>query len=352
MAKLTSLDGFIVEVGGMKNGYFTRKKYLKHNEAFGLELDKIISGEFNSTDVYICMYNYENDDIDHCKMLGDFYLDFDADIEDEAAFNELRKEVCMVVNYFVTYWSIPKAMLRIYFSGHKGFHLIVPWMIWGLQPDAELNMKFKLLAKLIAKQCNAKHLDLGIYDRKRLFRVPGSINSKSGLHKVPLSYEQLAQFTLEEMIEWAGEPRYPDWWTGAQYIQKSAEHYKELFRREALKSKLKKHKKKKIELPKKRQPLLPCVVEILKLGVSKGQRNNTTVALASSLMQSGIKRDEAEDILLDWNQNNDPPLPESELVHTISSAYRTLCNGMGYGCQTFKDLGYCIGKTCKIAKKL
>lgn len=349
MEKVTTLDGFLTEFGGKRKGWFHRKEYYRRDNTF---LDKLYAfiDVHENTDIYYCVYNYENEDIDHCRMLGSPYFDFDIDLESEDALEELRKEVRMAVNYFATYWSIPVDMIEIYFSGSKGFHVVIPWQILGLQPDANLNQKFRRIAQLVVKQCKAEHLDMSIYDRKRLFRIPCSINSKSGLYKVPLTYEQLTNFTLQEIRDWAKEPR--DYaFREPVYIKKSAEHYQEIFRKERLRGKLKKKRPKTYQIPEKRKPLLPCVVEILKTGAEKGRRNNTTVALASSLMQSGIKRGEAEDIILDWNASNTEPLTESEIVTTISSAYRTLCNGMGYGCQAFKDLGYCVGETCRLAKK-
>ena len=337
------LDGFITEFGGKRDKWFHRKEYYKRDETFADKLDAFISSH-NNTDVYYCVYNYENEDIDHCKMLGSPYLDFDTDIESEDAFDEVRKEVRMAMNYFVTYWKVPIGMIEVYFSGNKGFHLVIPYQVLGLKPDAELNMKFKQVAQLVIKQCNAKHIDTGIYDRKRLFRIPNTINAKSGLYKVPMTYEQLETMNLDDVIEWASIPRDFPFETPALSL-KSAMHYKAMFKKKPVEK-----KKKAFQIPQKRKRLLPCVVEILKNGAEKGQRNNTTVALASSLMQSGIPRDETEDIILDWNQSNDEPLKESEISITVSSAYRALCNGMGFGCQKFKDLGYCID-TCKIANK-
>ena len=339
------LDGFITEFGGKRDKWFHRKEYYKRDENFADKLDEFISSH-NNTDVYYCVYNYENEDIDHCKMLGSPYLDFDTDIESEEAFDEVRKEVRMAMNYFVTYWKVPINMIEVYFSGNKGFHLVIPYQVLGIKADAELNLKFKQVAQLVIKQCNAKHIDTGIYDRKRLFRIPNTINAKSGLYKVPMTYEQLETMNLDDVIEWASIPRDFPFETPALSL-KSAMHYKAMFKKKPVE---KKKKKKAFQIPQKRKRLLPCVVEILKNGAHPPQRNNTTVALASSLMQSGIPRDETEDIILDWNQSNDEPLKESEISITVSSAYRTLCNGMGYGCQKFKDLGYCID-TCKIANK-
>lgn len=346
MAAVT-LDGFITEFGGVLNGYFHRKEYYKRDAAF---LDNVLHfiDLHNNTDIYYCVYNYENDDINHCKMLGSPYLDFDGSLDSEESFDEVRKEVRMAIHYFSTYWGIPVDMIEIFFSGSKGFHVIIPYEILGLQPDIELNLKFKQIAQLVAKQCNAKHIDMGIYDRKRLFRIPGSINHKSGLYKVPLTYQQLTEYSLEEIREWASEDRdHP--FTEPAYVKKSADHYHELF----LKKKPKNLaiKKREVVIPNKRKPLLPCALRVLKEGVMQGSRNNTTVALASSLMQSGVSRKDTEAILMDWNESNTPPLSESELITTVSSAYRSLESGLTYGCSSFRDLGYCVGKECRVLKK-
>ena len=345
MEKVT-LDGFLTEFGGVRNGWFHRNEYHKRDEHFLENLDHFIDVH-NGIDVYYCVYNYESDDIDNCRLLGSPYLDFDGALDTEEDYEVVRTEVRMVANYFETYWGIPTSMIEIYFSGNKGFHLIIPYQILGLKPDAELNVKNKLLAHLVQKQCRCTHIDMGIYDRKRLFRIPGTINSKSGLYKVPLTYAQLTSFSLGEVKEWASEPR--DFiLDDPQFIKKSAEHYKQLFKKKLPKPKRKKEPSK---IPSKRKPLLPCVVKILKEGVQQGSRNNTTVALASSLMQSGITRKEVEDIILDWNCSNEPPLSDTEIAITVSSAYRRLSDGKTYGCASFKELGYCVGNTCKLTKK-
>lgn len=340
------MSGYLTEFGGIRNGFFHRNVFFERNESFEARMKDFIQ-EHSSTDVYYCVYSYESDDIANCKLMGAPYLDFDADIGTEEAFDALKREVRMALNYFAIYWGIPTRMIEVYFSGSKGFHIVIPHEILGIEPDAALNLKNKALAQLVALQCKSKHIDMAIYDRRRLFRIPNTINGKSGLYKVPLTYEQLTRFTLSDIIEWASEPR-PLVTMSPRFLPKSARHFQQM----QLHAKRKERRQKKaIQIPKERRKLLPCVVEILKTGVGQGQRNNTAVALASSLMQSGVGRDETEDILLAWNEDNVPPLPNAEIARTVSSAFRGLSNGMGYGCAKFKELGYCIGQVCRLARK-
>ncbi|MFC2122114.1 bifunctional DNA primase/polymerase [Bacteroidota bacterium] len=55
-------------------------------------------------------------------------------------------------------------------------------------------------------------------------------------------------------------------------------------------------------------------------GVSEGNRNNTAMMLAG-YFKNKHPQDITETLLLDWNKKNVPPLPENELLRTISSAY-------------------------------
>ena len=96
--------------------------------------------------------------------------------------------------------------------------------------------------------------------------------------------------------------------------------------------------------------LLPCVEYLLQNGAEKGQRNNCTIALASSLFQIGHSREEVIEILDTWNQTkNEVPIPDRELYTTINSAYNNSRNGIYYGCSAFRELGVCV-KNCPINK--
>ena len=340
-----NLWGYITELGGKKGKYFKRKHYIPYDDTW-LEKCQAFILDYNNTDIYSCIYMYENNDIDNCRMMADMYLDFDGEINTEESYRTIQHEVMRCCNYLETFWGIPRDMPHLFFSGNKGFHLLIPYEILGIQPDAELNKKFKMMAMLIAADCKCSHVDVGIYDRKRLFRLVNSINAKSGLYKVPITYNQLQDFTREEMLSWASEQRTITSEVSAHYIKTAAEKFIEV---STVKTPAKKEKKPFV-FPKERKALLPCTLEILKQGVTEGQRNNTTVALASSLMQSGVLRSEVEEILFEWNESNEPPLSETEVNATITSAHTMLSMGMKYGCEKFIELGYCIGKECKLKK--
>ena len=58
------------------------------------------------------------------------------------------------------------------------------------------------------------------------------------------------------------------------------------------------------------------------MGQLKGNRNNSTVALANSLFQVGKEYNEVLEIISYWNATkNEDPLDESEIRTTVQSAY-------------------------------
>ena len=129
------MQGFITELGGSKNGYFRRKVYITRDDSFEDSLIKFID-EYRNTDVYYCLYNYESTDIENCPMIASPYLDFDTEIETEEDYQRVRREVHMAMQYFNRYFFIPFEMLQIYFSGNKGFHLVVPYEV-GISADQQ-----------------------------------------------------------------------------------------------------------------------------------------------------------------------------------------------------------------------
>lgn len=56
-------------------------------------------------------------------------------------------------------------------------------------------------------------------------------------------------------------------------------------------------------------------------GAKEGERDNTLISLCGSLINSGVNKNEAIQILKGWNLQNTPPLSEDELLKTINSAY-------------------------------
>ena len=341
------------EFGGVKNDRFTRNTYIAHDGDFENKAISFIVDR-NCTDVYRTTFSYDNTDIKEANLYGDLYFDIDGDVDSDEGYSAVKKETLLIMGYLNAVLQLKYEQMHLYYSGSKGFHITVPAEALGLSPKEDLNEDFKLLATLIKNKIKGQLLDMKIYDRRRLFRVVNTINSKTGLYKVPVPLTMLYTSSLDNIKEWAG--------TQHEEIAPAPEFNSEVKKRyELLLSTTKdlatiksggKAKTEKIIIPDTERPLLPCVRQILMLGVNEGQRNNTAVAVASSLLQAGKAVDEIEDIMQDWNKaKNNPPLPEKEITAVVNSAYDLAVNGQGYGCNTFWELGQCAGLDCNIYRR-
>lgn len=333
----------MIEVGGVINNSFTRNKYcLKSQMSKNLE-------QFTG-DKYMTIYSYESTNVtsNDCNFVAPLYLDFDID-DLEHNYDKLIRDLMIVIYRLKTELHLQDKDIELYFSGAKGFHIIIDHKVFGFQPSRVLNKHLKSIALYYKASTFTKCIDTAIYDYRRLFRVPNTINTKTGLYKVPVSLNKLTSMTYEELLEYAKEPRKmvkkP-----IQYNQKAHDAFYELI------EKLAERERRTVNTAVAREyvnekKLLPCVEYILQNGADEGQRNNTTVALASSLLQIGHSKEEVIEILDEWNRTkNEVPISQRELLTTINSAYINVRNKMYYGCSAFRELGTCV-KSCPINKK-
>lgn len=299
---------------------------------------------YANTDVYYTIYTYYGEDKDKCPILAPLYLDFDDD-DVEGHYLEERSDVYRAVQLLSKWFKVPVEQVRLYFSGSKGFHVIIPHEIFGWAPSADLNTKLKCVMAQIQKELGTGRIDGRIYDRKRLFRIPNSINGKSGLYKIPLTLDELMKIpSYEELKQIASKPKLA-MFPVPVYSKESQEAFEGWIQAHQEQKHARRHTG-PMKIPEGGRPLLPCVEAILRDGVGEGSRNNTAVAVASSILQSGKTLDETEDILYEWNERNDPPLEGHELHAVLMSAYRMFESERFYGCSTFKDLGLCLGGDC------
>jgi hypothetical protein len=86
----------------------------------------------------------------------------------------------------------------IYYSGSKGFHVVVP-LDREVSPD-----NARALAEKYAGDLGT--WDTKIYDPARLLRIPGTKHQSSGRFKTPLSFEQLHALSIPEIMDMATVP--------------------------------------------------------------------------------------------------------------------------------------------------
>jgi len=164
-----------------------------------------------TTDAYTTMFRFRGDYHELCETTGSVkgaqnlscWSDFLwFDIDSEHLLEALANTRQLVINIELIEPTL-RELLIIFFSGAKGFHVGIPTQLFGLGPSAELSQILKRLAREIAGDVE---IDLSIYDKNRLWRVPNTRNSKSGLFKIPLTFDELAMRAVDEIQAMAVRP--------------------------------------------------------------------------------------------------------------------------------------------------
>lgn len=345
---MLDINGYYHEYGGNTGLYFQRNVLIEIGASDYAKRAQDFISKCSNTDVYRCIYSYSSTDVDNALLYAPLYIDLDGDMSQD--FEKLRRDAIQCIYYMKTLLLLKDEDFEIYFSGAKGWHIMIAPEVLDIQPAKDLNSMYKAWALHIYHSYNIRSVDLKVYDRKRLFRLPGTINSKTGMHKTYVDIDFLKSCTYQELKLLAENPmsvlmlpiRHAKNEAAAQKFREMIDRFNE--------NKPGHTPKREVVLPKEKQELLPCIKEMLNTSIGKGTRNNTLAVLASALLQSGYTKQETVDMAISWNSANDPPMSDSEVEHTCGSVYSMLMSGRSYGCNSIKELGYCTGE-CKLQGK-
>lgn len=222
---------------------------------------------------------------------------------------------------------------RVYFSGAKGFHVMIPSQIFEAVPSIDIHKRFRKLALHIAKGIN---IDTSIYDKTRIFRLPNTINAKTGLFKVELYPFQSISLPIDEILNMAKNP------VERLEIETDFDTNEEL--KEIYLSPLEQAKPKGNARNSAVKTYI-CMSELMK-GVGEGNRDNVAVRVAAHLRQSGLSPEMVWAALDTWNESNNPPLETYELERVYDQGLRDY----EFGCHDFILKEHC-NKDCLFYKE-
>ena len=232
-------------------------------------------------------------------------------------------------------WALGTQALQIYFSGLKGFHLLLDTRLFGpIAPSKNLPMIFDSIRRHLAQELPEplrETVDLSIKDRVRLLRLPNTIHEKSKLYKTILSPTELENLNSGQILEVARTARPLDGTDETGLVSRvdvrANPKASELFTR--VRRQIVKLTRKPFVYPIRRPADLTkldwvCagVRTIWETHIEPGYRNNCAIRLASECRLMGLSSDEAEQKLLEWNQRNSIELSAAELQSVVHSAYQ------------------------------
>lgn len=131
------------------------------------------------------------------------YILIDVDNDTDVA--ESKSRALDIITRLQSEYDLSPEDLSIYFSGNKGFHIVINLNSFGSpEPNEEMGSIIKSIA---VELCGPIKIDVVIYENHRLMRVENSLHAKSDLYKIQLSYNELFGFSIEEIRALAKVPR-------------------------------------------------------------------------------------------------------------------------------------------------
>ncbi len=310
------------------------------------------------------MKNYQSH-----RMGWDFVLDIDSKLSIE----ESRIAAVLVCDLLEKY-GIKNYGIK--FSGSRGFHIILPWIMFPEEVDYEPfskrypeasqilagfmreKIKDSLMAELIKKgsvpagEDPFLHVELEKnWSNRHMFRAPYSLNEKTWLVSVPLTKQHLIKFSTDY-----AKPENVN--TKTEFF-KGNENEAELLLSDAMDwhAMQNKEEEKPIQriytntkkIPESVFP--PCIRNVLN-GMSDGRKRGLFI-LINFLKTSNWSPDEIEERIRKWNSKNENPLPESLVISQLryhenrETVPPANCESEMY----YKDTGICApDPTCRTIK--
>lgn len=296
--------------------YFNRNYFIEKED-----IDNF-STEHNNEGIYRSAYYYNTNDKEEIKdsyLFSDFYMDFDNEENPELAKEDLLY-VIWRMHYKLSY-NLPIEAFRIYFSGKKGFHLIIPHQYLGIEPRKDLDNVFRWIAAGLQEEVPNETIDMVVYERRRLWRLENSKHIDTKLFKIPIEYKELVNLSLEKIKELAKKPRkliYPE---PTFSVSANKIYLKEI--KELEESVTREKERYKNYVPKEKvfdlDNLPDYITQLLEEGPVVGFRNETAAALTSFYLQVGYNEDETLEAIMNWNNNS---LPKNEVKATVHSVFK------------------------------
>lgn len=251
-------------------------------------------------------YKDENKDILNLAVVryGDLTLDFDSKDAEESRIdtvNALNKLVLL---------GLDSESLRIYYSGQKGFHIVVPAEAFGAENGHRvLPWIYKeVCLELFPSEEGYKTLDYSMFAMKRgkMFRIANRLRS-NGRYKIRISADELINNTIEYFQSKALSPQ-PD-----EQAKKPTkiDYLSDLFRRceanvvGAIKAR---SERKQAPLNIKDKEIVPCLKAILGLTKKAGDYSFNQMcfsAIVPALRSAGFTKSEAinHPLVVDFLEN-------------------------------------------------
>ena len=311
------------------------------------------------------------EDLGRLRKGWDFVIDIDCSRELSYAKVAARAVLDILDLYGVSH--------SIKFSGRRGFHITIPFESFPGEIEGKpASSMFPELPRLLIdylidfakKSLQEKFgedpykiltLDRGVVSPRHLIRLPYCLHQKTWLSSVFIRPSDLEDFSPEDARPGSFKAWVPE------LSPKEGEASELIEAARLWKAGREKEKKAPAQPPRrfhapgagaftKAAPVRmfpPCIRKILS-GLSDG-RKRSAFLLTTFLYHAGWRRNSVENLLLEWNRRNSPPLPESSVLYTVRSQFSRKggpqmppnCSNEAY----YADMGLCSpDESCRLVR--
>jgi len=321
----------------LDSGKMVRDHYIRAEDVDGL------SGwreRFGNTDVFSSVALHSRPDNSSAAVLPMF---FDIDGPDDLP--AARESTISLCELLMAKILVPQDSIDIFFSGAKGFHLMVAPSVFRASFSADGLALYKKMATR-AGEAGVRFVDISVYTHKRLWRLSNSRHRKTGLFKIPLTYEELRDISIDGIKELAANPRPEGTLAQHQISEKTAQWYRRAL---AALAKLEPHSEHRVTTGrtfKQGWRMPPCIKTIQTATLPDGARHQTYLSLARFYRYIKMHPEEIRERLETLDRRN--PIRDPDY---IDRAIKWGCDHPGFpGCDDESLRRYCRPENCFYAK--
>lgn len=291
------------------------------------------------------------------------YFDFDCAPEKAGGTVEeaLRKswlDTKKLLDWFQgSFPDIQGPHMQVWFSGRKGFHLVLRPEPFGIRPHNHLTYIVKSIACELADLLELTTLDRSVYTVPRMWRIPNTQHPVSKKFKIELSHHELVSWDHEELMEKATHSRakgpdalpesdiYPDEeYENIPPDRDAVAWFQERFQAyDAYRDLKRLTPRRSIVRPEETDEYPACVKDILYGGPKVGgpNRNRVVLPLANFFHDAGLDIREAHSAIAGWTQKFYPEPKDlrnrvANSKSVVESVYRS---PVKFSCRFIRSVG-------------
>ncbi len=311
------------------------------------------------------------------KQLNEFRIGWDLLLDIDSKYIDYSKIYAKIIIGFLEFSGVKN--MGIKFSGSKGFHIIIPWKafpkeVYGVRTSDMFPAWPRIITQYIMEKTKPKLIeevtklsapnkyirdfqapkevmpDLILVSPRHLFRMPYSLHEKTALASVVINKDRIMDFQLKDADPFKAEIKnfIPDCREGeaTRLLMQALDWSRENIKQEDRKT----FEFKPLQIADKSEKNFPPCMQKILIGLKDGKKR-ALFALINFLRSIGTEKNELENILLSWNEKNQPILPNGYIKSQILWALKRKPI-MPPNCSEFyKGIGVCAPvELCKLIK--